>query len=147
MMKISILCFNFNSSHFLSFEQFKKDTAQNWEILLKIQNSRFVKVSDDQITWLEILLITLINSDILRNHNNLAHLPLFFWNYLVVSKYKWKISQISFAFSEYLNLIYSIRFLNFSKKKCESLSITNLSVLWVPYSTIIKRDSSERTVM
>ena len=34
---------------------------------------------------------------------NLAHLPLFFWHYLVASNYKWKMGQIFVAFSEYLN--------------------------------------------
>ena len=38
-----------------------------------------------------------------EDHKNLAHLPLFIWQYLAASNYKWKMGQIFVAFSEYLN--------------------------------------------
>ena len=35
----------------------------------------------------------------------MANLPLFFWHYLAVSNYKWKMGQLVVAFSKYLNFM------------------------------------------
>ena len=56
---------------------------------LKLKPTYFRYVVKVQIFW--------------ENLKNLAHLPLFIWQYLVASNYKWKMSQIFVAFSEYLN--------------------------------------------
>ena len=38
-----------------------------------------------------------------EGHKSLAHLPLFFWHYLIASNYKWKMGQIFVVFSENMN--------------------------------------------
>ena len=61
-----------------------------WNIFV---DGGFVKVFDEhvkvQVFW--------------EGHKNLANLPLFFWQYLVASNYKWKMSQTFVTFSEYPN--------------------------------------------
>ena len=63
-----------------------------WNIFV---DGGFVKVFDEhvkvQVFW--------------EGHKNLANLPLFFWQYLVTSNYKWKMSQNFVAFSEYRNFV------------------------------------------
>ena len=43
-----------------------------------------------------------------EGHNNLVHLPLLFWHYLLASIYKWKMGQIFVGFSEYLNFMWVV---------------------------------------
>ena len=38
-----------------------------------------------------------------EGQKDLAHFPIFFWHYILLSNYKWKMCQIFVAFSEYLN--------------------------------------------
>ena len=38
-----------------------------------------------------------------EGQKDLAHFPIFFWHYILLSNYKWKMCQSFVAFSEYLN--------------------------------------------
>ena len=58
----------------------------SWEVLERLIYPLVLKV---QMFW--------------EGHKNLAHLPLFFWHYIVMSNDKWKMGQNCVAFLEYLN--------------------------------------------
>ena len=71
--------------------------APNWPFVVRKTVMRYGL--EKKYTFLYLIKIQIF----WEGHTNLAHLPLFFWHYLVASNYEWKMGQIVVAFSEYLN--------------------------------------------
>ena len=67
-----------------------------------------------------------------EGHKNFSHLPLFIWQYLILSNYNWKMGQIFVAFSEYLNFKNVIRYHSRSRIKHEKSwkILKNLDKSW-----------------